>query len=242
MNNVDEELRSRFAAAASHLPTIVPSIGSDILLKFYGLYKQATVGKCYTPKPNWYQFDSKQKWEAWNTLGDMTTEEAINSYISLMSEIAPDWEKETNSVGSNCWVSVSTMRDSDSELDDDDKDIFDYVKEGDVERVNAYTGNVNVLDHDDGSSSMGLLHWAADRGNEDMVMCLINKGVDLNLRDSDGQTALHYACSCSHKPVVQLLVVKGADTNLACNEGFLPMDVTDDDEIKKILKSSNEFS
>uniref|UniRef100_A0A0K8SPJ4 Acyl-CoA-binding domain-containing protein 6 n=1 Tax=Lygus hesperus TaxID=30085 RepID=A0A0K8SPJ4_LYGHE len=239
MNTVDEELRARFAAAASHLPTLVPSLAPEYLLKFYGLYKQATVGKCYTPKPNWYQFESKQKWEAWNSLGDMKTEDAINGYISLMSEIAPDWEKESLGSG-NGWVSVSTMRDSDSDLDEDDKDIFDHVKEGELEKVKNYDGDINVLD--DEEEGMGLLHWAADRGNEDMVKCLLDKGININLRDSDGQTALHYACSCAHKAVVQLLIDCGADTNIACDEGFLPIDVADEDEIKKIIKSCNNIS
>lgn len=166
MNTVDEELRARFAAAASYLPSLVPSLTPDFLLKFYGLYKQATVGKCYTPKPTWYQFESKQKWEAWNSLGDMSAEEAITSYIELMTEIAPDWEKETQP--SNGWVSVSTMADSDSDLDEEDKTVFDWVKEGAVDKVRTYEGDVNTLD--DEEEGMGLLHWAADRGNEEMVI------------------------------------------------------------------------
>lgn len=36
-------------------------------LTIYGLYKQATVGDCNTPKPSMMDFVGKSKWNAWNT-------------------------------------------------------------------------------------------------------------------------------------------------------------------------------
>lgn len=35
-------------------------------LVIYGLYKQATVGDCNTPKPSMLDFVGKSKWTAWN--------------------------------------------------------------------------------------------------------------------------------------------------------------------------------
>jgi ankyrin repeat protein len=39
---------------------------------------------------------------------------------------------------------------------------------------------------------MTLLHWASDMGIHPIVQILIEKGIGINERDSEGQTALHY--------------------------------------------------
>lgn len=41
-------------------------------LKLYALYKQATVGKNSTKKPGMLDIVGKAKWEAWNSLGEMS--------------------------------------------------------------------------------------------------------------------------------------------------------------------------
>ena len=35
---------------------------------------------------------------------------------------------------------------------------------------------------------MGLLHWACDRGNLNMVKLLVKRGADVNIEDTDNQT------------------------------------------------------
>ncbi|XP_014260899.1 acyl-CoA-binding domain-containing protein 6 [Cimex lectularius] len=228
-----DDLTLKFNTAADFLPSLVPSLKPEKLLQFYGLYKQSTVGKCNTTKPNWYALEAKQKWNAWNSLGNMSQEDAMKNYISLMTEIAPDWESTKHAPSS--WVSVSRMRDSDSDLDDSDKDVFDYVKEGCIEKVRMMDSKeINMLDED----GIGLIHWAADRGNSEMVKCLLELGADIDLRDSTGQTALHYACACGHKDVVNLLLKRNADVNITCKEGFLPIDIADEDEIRSCIESS----
>ncbi len=39
---------------------------------------------------------------------------------------------------------------------------------------------------------MALLHWACDRGLEQMVTLLLESQADINIQDADGQTSLHY--------------------------------------------------
>ncbi len=39
---------------------------------------------------------------------------------------------------------------------------------------------------------MGLVHWACDRGNLNMVKLLVKSGTDVNIQDTDNQTPLHY--------------------------------------------------
>lgn len=64
-----------FALAGPYQPT------NDEKLKFYGLFKQATVGKVNTKRPGMLDFVGKAKWDAWNALGDMSAEEAMEQYV-----------------------------------------------------------------------------------------------------------------------------------------------------------------
>lgn len=50
-------------------------------LRFYGLFKQATVGKNDTKRPGMLDFIGKAKWDAWEALGDMSSEEAMQQYV-----------------------------------------------------------------------------------------------------------------------------------------------------------------
>lgn len=52
---------------------------------------------------------------------------------------------------------------------------------------------------------MTALHFAADRGYNEIVEFLVQNGASINTIDSSGQTALMYAASCENK--VGLLVV-----------------------------------
>jgi len=54
---------------------------NDTKLKFYGWYKQATIGKCNTSRPGMFSPIERAKWDAWNKLGDMTKEEAMELYV-----------------------------------------------------------------------------------------------------------------------------------------------------------------
>jgi acyl-CoA-binding protein len=54
-----------------------------IKLKFYALYKQATVGKCNTAQPWAYQIVDRSKWDAWNELDNMSKETAMTKYCEL---------------------------------------------------------------------------------------------------------------------------------------------------------------
>lgn len=75
----------RFNAAVKVIQNL-PSNGSfqpsnDMMLKFYSYYKQATLGPCNIPRPGFWDPVGKAKWDAWNSLGDMAKEEAMNAYV-----------------------------------------------------------------------------------------------------------------------------------------------------------------
>ena len=57
-------------------------------MRFYELYKQATIGKCNTERPNGYlDFTGKMKWDAWKSVGDMTRENAMIAYCALYAKV-----------------------------------------------------------------------------------------------------------------------------------------------------------
>ncbi|XP_028290136.1 acyl-CoA-binding domain-containing protein 5A [Gouania willdenowi] len=81
----------RFEAAVKVIKSL-PADGpfqpsNDMMLKFYSYYKQATLGLCNTPRPGFWDVVGKAKWDAWNSLGDMSKEAAMAAYVDEMKLI-----------------------------------------------------------------------------------------------------------------------------------------------------------
>ncbi|KAM9774929.1 acyl-CoA-binding domain-containing protein 5A isoform 3-T3 [Syngnathus typhle] len=81
----------RFDAAVKVIKSLPPDgsfqPSNDMMLKFYSYYKQATVGKCNIARPGFWDAIGKAKWNAWNSLGEMTKEEAMAAYVDEMKLI-----------------------------------------------------------------------------------------------------------------------------------------------------------
>ena len=58
-----------------------------MMLKFYGLYKQATEGECKEAKPAFYELVKVYKWRAWSDLGTMTKKDAMNTYVEELKKV-----------------------------------------------------------------------------------------------------------------------------------------------------------
>ncbi|XP_045045958.1 acyl-CoA-binding domain-containing protein 4 isoform X3 [Desmodus rotundus] len=58
------------------------------MLRFYSYYKQATMGPCQVPRPGFWDPIGRYKWDAWNSLGKMSREEAMSAYITEMKVVA----------------------------------------------------------------------------------------------------------------------------------------------------------
>ncbi|XP_014206005.1 acyl-CoA-binding domain-containing protein 6-like [Copidosoma floridanum] len=220
------DLEETFNKAASYVQLLVSKLSNTQLLGFYGLYKQATCGPCDTPAPSWYQLTAKSKWEAWKSLGDMKREVAMSNYIGLVSELDPDWEKDARD-SSKTWVVVSTLPNTDTELHDVDKTLLDWIKESNLNKVQLFLSRdkkcIEVRDED----NMLPIHWAADRGDFNILKFLVEVGSDINAQDADGQTPLHYAASCGHKDIIKYLLSKNARM-IQDNDGLTPKDVADE--------------
>jgi len=85
------------------------------------------------------------------------------------------------------------------------------------------------------------LREAAALGDMDGIKMIIRSGnVNINHQHRmNGWTALHWAAKRNRSLVVALLQVSGADDNLADFSGKLAGDVTDDPDIRKMLKVSS---
>lgn len=203
----------------------------EVQLKLYGFYKQALVGKCNLPKPPIYDLKGRKKWYAWSEMGSMSTEEAMAGYIDLVIAINPKFQEEKT----GGWVTVSTFFNDEQPLSESEKTISDWVKEGDLEKIKQFSGNINVND----TMGMAPIHWASDRGDLDILKFLIEDcSADINFQDGTGQTALHYAVSCSHEEVCQYLVGKGAKINIQDEDGTTALEMCSDEKLKSILSKN----
>ncbi|XP_058532486.1 acyl-CoA-binding domain-containing protein 4 isoform X1 [Ochotona princeps] len=86
------DYHKQFHAAVSVIQNL-PKNGSyrpsyEEMLRFYSYYKQATMGPCAVPRPGFWDPIGRYKWDAWNSLGKMSREEAMAAYIAEMKLVA----------------------------------------------------------------------------------------------------------------------------------------------------------
>ncbi|XP_032525249.2 acyl-CoA-binding domain-containing protein 5 isoform X1 [Danaus plexippus] len=106
-------LEEKFRAAVNVIRSL-PKSGSyqpsnELMLRFYSYFKQATEGPCLKDKPGFWDVVNRAKWEAWNKLGDMTKDEAMQAYVNELHKIV-----ETMSFNSDVASFLSVEDDSSS--------------------------------------------------------------------------------------------------------------------------------
>ncbi|XP_072130400.1 acyl-CoA-binding domain-containing protein 6 isoform X4 [Mobula birostris] len=203
-------LRAEFEEAAEHVTKLAHVVNREKLLYLYSRFKQAKFGKCNIPKPGFFDFEGRQKWEAWKEMGDMTAQQAMEEYVTAVKELDPEWKTKDLLKDSDLKVRfggpvVSSLYQEET-IREEDKTIFDHCRE-------------NNIDH--------------------VLKALVSKNVDVNLKDeedSEGQTALHYASACEFADIVELLLNSGADPTIQDGEGCLPEEVTDSKDISQMLR------
>lgn len=103
------------------------------------------------------------------------------------------------------------------------------------------------------SEGLTLFMLAVDESySQECLSELLQKGADINHQDQSGNTALHFAAmvkliipklsrlnlfhvQVEDQEMIQFLVDNGANKSLKNQEGSLPADFTDDDDLKEIL-------
>ena len=77
-------LDSRFEAAVAASRSLDERPDDDSLLQLYALFKQATQGDVHGDKPGFFDFVGTAKYEAWEQLSGMSSEEASRQYADLI--------------------------------------------------------------------------------------------------------------------------------------------------------------
>lgn len=236
----EKELTALFEQAASHLPNLVQAASKEQLLYLYARYKQAKVGKCNTSKPGFFDFEGKQKWEAWKGLGDMNPKQSMQEYITAVKNLDPSWnpvisqsEEKERRTGFGGPV-ISSLYQEET-IREEDRNIFDYCRENNIDFIRNAIRSKNVDVNLRDEEGRTLLHWACDRGYRELVSVLLEHNADINSQDNEGQTALHYASACEFADVVELLLAFGADPTIQDQENCLPEEVTESKDISSLL-------
>ncbi|CAI8598529.1 unnamed protein product [Vicia faba] len=223
------------AAAADRLSQ---KVSNDIQLQLYGLYKIATEGPCSTPQPSPLKMTARSKWQAWQKLGAMPPEDAMQKYIDIVSELYPTWldgaplRSKTGDSGGPSSEARGPMGpvfssfvyeeqcSGESKMDA----IHGFAREGDMTNLlKCVESGVSVNLKD--SEGRTPLHWAVDRGHLDVTELLLGRNADVNAKDNDGQTPLHYAVTCEREAIAEYLVKHSADINSKDNDGSSSRDI-----------------
>ncbi|KAL3340378.1 hypothetical protein AABB24_028821 [Solanum stoloniferum] len=80
------------------------NLGSELMMQLYGLQKIAMEGPCHEPQPMALKVYARAKWNAWQKMGSMNQEVAMEQYIKLLSDHVPEWThhcKDDCEVGSS---------------------------------------------------------------------------------------------------------------------------------------------
>jgi len=218
-------------------------VSNEQKLRFYGLYKQVTIGNCNVSKPYFWDMVGVSKWDAWNSFKDVKKEDCMKLYIQEVSKVEPNWSfsqiletknsKSSNSSGGPVFSRPES--DQDVFIPEDKKDITYYASIGDKDKVlDLLKKNKDLVNAQD-EEGRSALHYACDRGNILLVKELINYGSSINLQDNEGQTGLHYSSMVGNKEIIQLLLQSGADSSILDEEGSSPLDVAEP-EVKDLIK------
>lgn len=94
------ELEEDFARAMNYVECVkkegrLNKIGSDVIMQFHDLQKVAMEGPCHEPK-----ISARAKWNSWQKLESMNPEEAMEKYITILSDKVPGWMDSHPSVES----------------------------------------------------------------------------------------------------------------------------------------------
>jgi diazepam-binding inhibitor (GABA receptor modulating acyl-CoA-binding protein) len=81
------DLQARFAHAQRDVNGLVERPDNEMMLKLYGLYKQATQGDAQGEPPSSFDFVRRAKFDAWKAMKGTAAEESMRQYIELVASL-----------------------------------------------------------------------------------------------------------------------------------------------------------
>lgn len=234
------ELDEAFSAATAFVAATVADkssqkVPNEVQLQLYGLYKIATEGPCGIAPPPAFKIRARAKWNAWQKLGAMPPEDAMQKYVEIVTELFPslarggddktkggDHSSESKGPMGPVFSTFIHEEESGNELKMDA--IHDFAREGDLDNLLKCIENDVSVDLKD-SEGRTPLHWAVDRGHSGVIELLCSKGADMNAKDHEGQTPLHYAVVCDREAIAEYLVKHNADVDVKDNDGTSPREL-----------------
>jgi len=164
---------------------------NEIMLKFYGYYKQATVGPCNDIKPNFWDVIRRAKWEAWHKLGIMGEEEAMTRYVDELKQII-----ETMSFSSDVAAFMETLGPFYESIEEEENESSpaDSGIELEAGNINALLGNFDESMVQDSTNVNTKVHTLkASTGNEMHIKAqILESRVDKMMQEMDNvQKMMH---------------------------------------------------
>jgi ankyrin repeat protein len=102
-------------------------------------------------------------------------------------------------------------------------DIFDVAALGDVVRTTKLLEDSPTLVGAVDKTGRTALHWAASKGQTNIVALLLDRGANPNAKQRSDETPLHFAIEAEHVEVARLLLAKGADANARNGSALTPL-------------------
>lgn len=107
---------------------------------------------------------------------------------------------------------------------------------GEIELVSELLragASINIRNADGNNA----LWFACFSGSEELVQLLVNAGADVDNQNDNGATALIYAASAGKTHIVRILAGAGANTKLKTLDDFAAIDVSQNRDILRFLRS-----
>ncbi len=84
---MSEDRVNAFERAKDEVTQLSKEPDSDVKLRLYALFKQATKGDCAGDRPGMMDFVGRAKYDAWNALSGTSRDDAMDQYIALVEEL-----------------------------------------------------------------------------------------------------------------------------------------------------------
>ncbi|KAL7421217.1 hypothetical protein Q5752_004102 [Cryptotrichosporon argae] len=218
--------QAEFDAASAWLvgQPAAAGLANETKLELYGLFKVLRTGAATGPRPAFYAFEARAKYDAWAAASGRYADDGAGArgrYVEIARGVGWDGRGDADedevdlerldegdegagsSARGGMGVKVSVM--ADDERRSGQATIHDAVADGDAAAVAALLAaapaSANAVDE----FGYTPLHVAADRGHEAIVRLLLAAGADKSCTDEDGQTPLELARVSGRDAIVALL-------------------------------------